>query len=106
MDIEAESDGAATDDRSFPPLVYVPCAPERPGDTELSVDLRMTRDGRMAMLVYSALDRLVDKAGPSQPWTVMLTRDLEDVRLRTGFDLVCLDMDIPEEFRRTGAGGQ
>jgi hypothetical protein len=106
VDIEAELGGASTAARAFPPLVYVPCAPEQPGDTELSVDLRKTRDGRMALLVYSALDRLVDKAGPRQPWTVMLTRDLEDVRLRTGFDLVFLDMDIPEEFRRTGEGGQ
>lgn len=106
MDGEAGSDGAATADRCFPPLVYVPCAPERPGDTEVSVDLRRIGDGRMALLVYSALDRLVDKAGPNQPWTVMLTRDLEDVRLRTGFDLVFLDMDVPDQFRRTGEGGQ
>ena len=106
MDVEVDRGGAATTDRTFPPLVYVPCAPEQPGDTELRVDLRETRDGRMALLVYSALDRLVDKAGPSQPWTVMLTRDLEDVRLRTGFDLVFLDMDVPTEFRRAGEGGR
>lgn len=104
MDIEAESGEAATAGHSFPPLVYVPCAPKLPGDTELSIDLRKTRDGRMALLVYSALDRLADKAGPNQPWTVMLTRDLEDVRVRTGFDLVLLDMDVPEEFRRAGEG--
>jgi hypothetical protein len=34
---------------------------------------------------------------------VMLTKDLEQARLATGFSLILLDIDIPEELRRTGA---
>jgi hypothetical protein len=33
----------------------------------------------------------------------MFTRYLEQVRLATGFELILLDLDIPEQMRRTGA---
>ncbi|MEV4347172.1 hypothetical protein AB0J83_22175 [Actinoplanes sp. NPDC049596] len=32
-----------------PPFVYVPGAPQQAGDTELSVDLRQTREGQIAI---------------------------------------------------------
>jgi hypothetical protein len=84
----------------FPPVVYVPCAPIRDAGSELVVDLRRTRDGRMALLVYSALDRLVDCCGPDQPWTLVASTNLEQIRIATGFDLVLLDVDIPQEHRQ------
>jgi hypothetical protein len=84
----------------FPPVVYVPCSPLRPDDDQLSVDLRRTRDGRLALLVYSALDRLVSCCGSQQAWTVMPATDLEKVRLDTGLELILLDLEIPEEFQR------
>jgi hypothetical protein len=85
----------------FPPVVYVPCAPAQT-EEDLTIDLRVTRDGRLALLVYSAMDRLIAYCGSAQPWTVMLTKDLEKVRLATGFELVILDLDVPERLRRTG----
>ncbi|GAA3621576.1 hypothetical protein GCM10022223_43090 [Kineosporia mesophila] len=86
----------------FPPVVYVPC--ERPQtDGELTLDLRETKDGRLALLVYSAMDRLVALCGPEQPWTVMLAVDLEKARLATSFELILLDISIPQELRRTGS---
>ena len=100
--VDAERLGGVADPaHTFPPVVYVPCAPAQTGD-ELTIDLRVTRDGRLALLVYSAMDRLIAHCGASQPWTVMLTRDLESARVATGFELVLLDLDIPEELRRTG----
>jgi hypothetical protein len=83
-------------------VVYVPCSPLEPGNDQLSVDLRRTGDGRLALLVYSALDRLVSSCGGRQPWTVMPTADLEKVRVETGFEVIFLDLEIPEEFRRHG----
>jgi hypothetical protein len=90
-----------TDTTTFPPVFYVPCAQVPDEDAELRVDLRRTRDGRVALLVYSALDRLVSCCGAEQPWPVLRTSDLEKVRLETGYDLVLLDMDVPPEFRHT-----
>lgn len=87
----------------FPPVVYVPCSPVAMGDENLSVDLRPARDGRLALLVYSALDRLVDCCGDEQPWVVMPTANLEKVRVETNFELILLDVVIPDEFRRRAA---
>jgi hypothetical protein len=56
----------------------------------------------LALLVYSALDRLVDCCGDKQSWAVMPTANLEKVRVETSFDLILLDVVIPEEFRRHG----
>ncbi|MGC4748388.1 SAV_915 family protein [Micromonospora sp. DT201] len=78
----------------------MPCSLLKPGDDRLSVDLRRTRDGRMALLVYSALDRLVKCCGDQQPWTVMPATDLEAIRLDTQYEIVFLDLEIPDEFRR------
>lgn len=87
----------------FPPVVYVPCAQPSEEGGELTVDLRRTRDGRTALLVYSALDRLVRCCGNLQPWVVMPTARLETVNEHAGFDLILLDVKIPSELRR-GAG--
>jgi hypothetical protein len=87
----------------FPPVVYVPCSPLDPSDDSLIVDLRPTRDGRLALLVYSALDRLVQCCGEKQPWVVMPTVNLEKVRRETNFELILLDVVIPDEFRRRAA---
>ncbi len=85
---------------TFPPVVYVPCSPLTPKDEELSVDLRQTREGKLALLVYSALDRLVTCCGEQQPWVVLPTANLEKIREKTHFELILLDIDIPDEFRR------
>ena len=82
-------------------MVYVPCeqAPANE-EQELVIDLRQTADGRMALLVYSALDRLVNCCGSRQPWVVMPTARLDTFSDR--FDLILLDVDIPHEHRRGG----
>jgi hypothetical protein len=106
LDSERLLRGVADPAHAFPPIVYVPCVPAQSGDEqsdgELTIELRQTRDGRLALLVYSAMDRLVAHCGPAQPWTVLATSDLEKVRLASGFDLVLLDLDIPEELRHVG----
>jgi hypothetical protein len=84
----------------FPPVVYVPCSAVGADDDTISVDLRSTRDGRLALLVYSALDRLVHCCGDDQPWVVMTTASLEQVRRATEFEVILLDVVIPDEFRR------
>lgn len=100
LDTERLLGGMTDPARVFPPVVYVPCAPAQTDD-ELTIDLRATRDGRLALLVYSAMDRLIAHCGPDQRWTIMLTKDLEQARLATGFELILLDIDIPEDLRRT-----
>ncbi len=95
----------------FPPVVYVPCERVPDGDSDLHdgseqglvVDTRQTKEGKTALLVYSALDRLVDCCGEHQPWIVMPTRNLDKVDKAVGLDMILLDINIPEDKRRKGA---
>ncbi|MDI6099950.1 hypothetical protein QLQ12_15220 [Actinoplanes sp. NEAU-A12] len=93
-----------TAEASLPPYVYVPCSPVQPGDTDLTVDLRRTQAGQVALLVYSALDRLVDCCGEGQPWTAQPSTELERIQEATGFELILLDVRIPEHLRRNAEG--
>lgn len=88
----------------LPPYVYVPCSQVRADDAELVVDLRRTQSGQVALLVYSALDRLVDCCGAAQPWTVLPSTQLERIREATGFELILMDVSIPEHLRRDAEG--
>ncbi|WP_255658017.1 SAV_915 family protein [Actinoplanes sp. L3-i22] len=68
------------------------------------MDLRRTRAGQLALLVYSALDRLVDCCGAAQPWTVVPATQLERIRETTGVELILMDVSIPEHLRRDAEG--
>ncbi len=97
------SGSAATPDADgvqFPPVVYVPCNVASPEAGELSLDMRTMRDGRTALLVYSALDRLVHCCGHQQPWVVVWTAQLDEFDKTQPFDVILLDVEIPPEHQR------
>jgi hypothetical protein len=82
-------------------MVYVPC--EAVDDNEMTISVRQARDGQLALLVYTALDRLVDCCGPNQPWVLMPTGKLDEVDEHVPFDMILFDVEIPEELRRKAA---
>lgn len=88
--------------RIVPPVLYVPMAahPTEGGDDRYIV--RTMRDGRDALLVYTALDRLLDLCGDQQPWKVMPTAELEPIMQRQPFDVVLFDVAVPEHAREGG----
>ncbi|WP_407650865.1 SAV_915 family protein [Actinoplanes lobatus] len=59
-----------------------------------------TEDGRLALLVYSSLELLVDCCGTGQPWTQIPVTDLDRIQALTGFELVLIDARIPQQLRR------
>jgi hypothetical protein len=61
---------------------------------------RRTADGEVTLLAYTALDRLIACCGENQPWAVLPTAHLEDVRREVPFGAVVFDTEIPEEHRR------
>ncbi|WP_211358296.1 SAV_915 family protein [Amycolatopsis cihanbeyliensis] len=65
--------------------------------------MRTTKDGRVALLAYSALDRLHTCCGPNQPWIVMPTAALDGLQQAQPFQLLLLDIMIPEDKRQEGA---
>lgn len=91
--------------RDFPPVVYVPCRmpdgdePGPGGEVPLEVLMRRTRDGRLALLAYSALDRFHDLAGRGTRWALLTHDGLDEVYARQPFDLLLMDVAVPEEVR-------
>jgi hypothetical protein len=86
----------------FPPVVYLPCVAHVAEPAQAEVEMRTTRDGRVALLAYSALDRLHNCCGESQAWLVMPTPVLASLHERRPFDLLLLDVMIPVDRRTAG----
>lgn len=74
----------------FPPVVYVPTM-SLPGDEEVRLALHHTHDGRLALFVYSALDRLAEFYDAEAPWVLMSVADLQRAYDAVPYDLVYLD---------------
>lgn len=89
-----------SDRPELPPVVYVPSVEPVHDPASARVEMRRTRDGRTALLVYSALDRLRRCCGPSQPWVLVRTTALEDIHTAQPFDLLLMDVVIPTEHQR------
>lgn len=87
---------------SLPPVVYVPSAGPSPDGT-LRLELRRVDDGRVALLAYTALDRLLTGCGAQQPWALVPVHALDEINTRQPYDLVLLDVPLPSELRRTAA---
>lgn len=80
-------------------MVYVPCTRHTADIWELEVRYQITDDGRRAVLVYSALDRLHTCCGEEQPWFLLPARGLQAMHELDPFDLVLMDLVVPEESR-------
>ncbi|MQA11082.1 MAG: hypothetical protein GEU98_21500 [Pseudonocardiaceae bacterium] len=93
------NDEQTEDELALPPLVYVPCTSAEPTDGELTLEMRQLADGRLALPVYSALDRLVNCCGEGQPWAAVPTNRLDEASASAPFDVIVLDLEIPEELR-------
>lgn len=77
---------------SFPPVVYVPTTDEAE-PAKRHIILHTLQDGRTALFVYSAPDRLRDKYLPDTSWVLCDGAQLQKVQEQTPFDLLFLDID-------------
>lgn len=75
---------------TFPPVVYVPTL-EPAGGGEVRLAMHRTDDGRVALFVYSALDRLVEYYRADAPWALLTVPDLQRAYDAAPYDLVFLD---------------
>ena len=82
-----------------PPALYLPSTGV-PNAKGVEIELRRLRDGQMALLAYTAVDRLVKCIGPNQPWVLFLTENLDELVKAQPFDVVMLDQWIPQELWR------
>lgn len=84
----------------LPPVLYLPCADDVVDPADARPELRRTRDGRLALLAYTALDRLHTCCGAGQPWVLVRTPALDAIGATDRFDLLLLDVVVPEPHRR------
>lgn len=79
-------------EQSFlPPVVYAPTI-----DLDGATRIRMheLRDGRVALFVYSAIDRLQAHYGDDASWVLLSVPDLEKAHEQVSFDLLLLDREL------------
>ena len=85
-----------------PPVLYLPLGVTSTPEEQL-VEIRRLKDGRRALLAYTALDRLLQLAGERQPWALVRTEDLGQIKETQPYDVVIFDLDVPASYRRNGA---
>ncbi len=91
--------------KDYPPFLYIPCLEHVTDAAEAQAQYRPTKDGRTALIVYSALDRLHACCGDDQPWFGLPTHHLQMLYDVAPFDVVYTDVYVPEERRAPEPSG-
>ncbi len=86
---------------ALPPVVYVPTLTADDGTNRLR--MHQLRDGRVALFVYSAIDRLEAQYGEGHPWALLSVPNLQTAHEQSPFDLLLLDRELyPQEEAARG----
>lgn len=83
-----------------PPVLYLPVREHPEGGS--FPEVRKLKDGRSALLAYTALDRLADACGDNQPWALMHTSQLDKIKQEQPFDVVAFDQSLPADMLSGG----
>ncbi|MGH3914375.1 MAG: SAV_915 family protein [Pseudonocardiaceae bacterium] len=87
----------------LPAEVFVPARPGTASSGAI-LEVRELTDGRLAMAVYSSMERLIACCGMCQPWIAFGADQLPELQRGGGFDVVVLDVDVPEDLRQCTVG--
>ncbi|MDR1441952.1 MAG: hypothetical protein LBJ02_06155 [Bifidobacteriaceae bacterium] len=87
-----------TEHFDLPPVVYVPCLWDARAE-ERRIALQRTEIGQVALMAYTALDRLQDGAGPGTEWILVKREGIPAIRNLSPFDVILVDQLIPPEAR-------
>jgi hypothetical protein len=71
-------------------VLYLPVSQDSTETTQY-VEIRQMSDGRRGLVAFSALDRLTDRLGEDQPWVLMHTDKLPELRAGEPFDVIVMD---------------
>lgn len=81
-----------------PPILYLPCKAGSTTDLAM-IEMRELEDGRVALMAYTALDRLARCCGTEQSWVLFKTASLGELRRESPFDVVLFDQPLPDDLR-------
>lgn len=83
---------------TLPPVVY---APTFEFDGVTRIRMHEMGDGRTALFVYSAIDRLQAQYGDDASWVLLSVGDLQRAFDQAPYDLLLLDRELhPQEASR------
>lgn len=88
------------DDVIIPPVLYLPVRVSVDG--RQLAEVRAIENGRSALLAYTALDRLIAQCGREQPWSLVNTDMLGEIKADQPFDVVAFDPLIGARLKRDG----
>lgn len=83
----------------LPPVVYAPTLTDDDGNTRIR--MHRMRDDRVALFVYSAIDRLQGQYGEHAPWVLLSVPELERAHQEEPYDVLLLDRELHPQ----GVGG-
>lgn len=87
--------------QAIPPVMYLPASPGAGADGgPAEIEMRRLLDGRVALLAYTALDRLAECCGSEQPWVLYKTDQLDELNKVSPYDIIVIDQPLPDELRR------
>lgn len=80
---------------ALPPVVYAPTVVL---DDAVRIKMHKMRDGRTALFVYSAIDRLQAEYGEEAEWVLLSAGDLQRAFDQVPYDILFLDRVLhPQE---------
>lgn len=83
-----------------PDTVYVPSERVTKRDAEVTLELRPTTGGDRALLAFTSLKELVEGCGDGQAWVAVRGEQVDELRERSGADVVLWDAALPVEERK------
>ncbi|WP_338601547.1 SAV_915 family protein [Saccharopolyspora sp. SCSIO 74807] len=88
-------------DEQLPETVYLPSERVTDRNAEVTLELRATGQGQIAMLAFTSLEELVAGCGNAQPWVSVRGHQVDELRSLSGADVVVWDSALPYEERKT-----
>jgi hypothetical protein len=88
---------------NLPLALYLPTGTPEADGSGASIELRLTPEGKTALIAFSSLDKLIECCGEHQPWLLVRTENLGTVHRGHPYDLIVLDTPLPVPLRHTSA---
>lgn len=87
-------------DEIIPPVLYLPVRTTADGATGAMTG--RLHDGQLALLAFTALDRLAGQCGDEQPWVLAGIEALAALQETKTFDRIVFDPQLPAHMRAGG----